>query len=85
MHPRQRSPVAIGLDSGRIWPRTVSQAHGPECARIVSRDHFGRLLLLLIKWAVKIGVDHLITNSRASADALIELISLPPQRGAGRP
>jgi glycosyltransferase involved in cell wall biosynthesis len=36
------------------------------------------LHLLMIKWAVRIGVDHLITNSRASADALIELISLPP-------
>jgi hypothetical protein len=45
---------------------------------IVSRDHFGRLHLLLIKWAVKIGVDHLIANSRASADALIELTSVRP-------
>jgi glycosyltransferase involved in cell wall biosynthesis len=44
---------------------------------IVSRAHFGRMHLLLIKWAVKIGVDHVIANSRASADALIELTGLP--------
>jgi glycosyltransferase involved in cell wall biosynthesis len=44
---------------------------------IVSRAHFGRVHLLLIKWAVKIGVDHVIANSRASADALIELTGLP--------
>jgi glycosyltransferase involved in cell wall biosynthesis len=44
---------------------------------IVSRDHFGRMHLLLIKWAVKVGVDHVIANSRASADALIELTGLP--------
>jgi glycosyltransferase involved in cell wall biosynthesis len=45
---------------------------------IVSRDHFGRLHLVLIKWAVKIGVDSLIASSRASADALIELTGLQP-------
>jgi glycosyltransferase involved in cell wall biosynthesis len=44
---------------------------------IVSRAHFGRMHLLLIKWAVKVGVDHVIANSRASADALIELTGLP--------
>jgi glycosyltransferase involved in cell wall biosynthesis len=44
---------------------------------IVSREHFGRLHLTLIKWAVKVGVDHVIANSRASADALIELTGLP--------
>jgi glycosyltransferase involved in cell wall biosynthesis len=44
---------------------------------IVSRAHFGRLHLLLIKWAVKFGVDHVVANSRASADALIELTGLP--------
>ena len=47
---------------------------------IVSRAHFGRVHRLLIKWAVKVGVDHVIANSRASADALIELTGLP--RGA---
>lgn len=44
---------------------------------IVSREHFGRLHLTLIKWAVKVGVDHVVANSRASADALIELTGLP--------
>ncbi|WP_438393108.1 glycosyltransferase family 4 protein [Caballeronia sp. DA-9] len=44
---------------------------------IVSREHFGRLHLLLIKWAVKVGVDHVVANSRASADALIALTGLP--------
>ncbi|AME24898.1 MAG: glycosyltransferase family 4 protein [Pseudomonadota bacterium] len=44
---------------------------------IVSREHFGRLHLTLIKWAVKVGVDHVVANSRASADALIKLTGLP--------
>jgi glycosyltransferase involved in cell wall biosynthesis len=60
---------------GRVLHRKPTVWHVHD---IVSRDHFGRLHLLLIKWAVKIGVDHLIANSRASADALIELTGLPP-------
>jgi glycosyltransferase involved in cell wall biosynthesis len=59
---------------GRVLHRKPTVWHVHD---IVSRDHFGRLHLLLIKWAVRIGVDHLIANSRASADALIELTGLP--------
>lgn len=44
---------------------------------IVSKEHFGAVHLRLIKLAVAIGVDHVITNSRASADALIALTGLP--------
>ncbi|MGF7136540.1 glycosyltransferase involved in cell wall biosynthesis [Paraburkholderia sp. EB58] len=44
---------------------------------IVSRDHFSRVHLLFIKWAVAIGIDHVIANSQASADALIALTGLP--------
>lgn len=44
---------------------------------IVSADHFGAIHLKLIKLAVAVGVDHVITNSRASADALMALTGWP--------
>jgi glycosyltransferase involved in cell wall biosynthesis len=40
---------------------------------IVSTDHFGRMQLLAIKWCSKLGIDHVIANSDASARAFTAL------------
>jgi glycosyltransferase involved in cell wall biosynthesis len=43
---------------------------------ILTREHFGRVQLSVIKWAVRLAVDHVIVNSRASANSLTALTGL---------
>jgi glycosyltransferase involved in cell wall biosynthesis len=44
---------------------------------IMTREHFGRVQLFIVKWLVRHAIDHVVANSRASADSLIELAGLP--------
>lgn len=44
---------------------------------IMTREHFGPVQLQIVRWLVRLAVDQLIANSRASADALIALTGLP--------
>ncbi|MFM0214677.1 MULTISPECIES: glycosyltransferase [Paraburkholderia] len=43
---------------------------------ILTREHFGRVQLSVIKWAVRLAVDHVIVNSQASARSLAALTGL---------
>uniref|UniRef100_E1T624 Glycosyl transferase group 1 n=1 Tax=Burkholderia sp. (strain CCGE1003) TaxID=640512 RepID=E1T624_BURSG len=43
---------------------------------ILTREHFGRVQLTVIKWAVRLAVDQVIVNSRASARSLTALTGL---------
>nr|WP_232231942.1 glycosyltransferase family 4 protein [Burkholderia sp. WSM2230] len=43
---------------------------------ILTREHFGRVQLNVIKWAVRLAVDQVIVNSRASARSLAALTGL---------
>jgi glycosyltransferase involved in cell wall biosynthesis len=40
---------------------------------ILSREHFGRMQLTIVKWLVRLAVDQVIANSRASAHSLVAL------------
>ena len=40
---------------------------------IMSSEHFGPLQRLIVRWLTRYAVDHVIANSRASADSLIAL------------
>ncbi|WP_013588580.1 glycosyltransferase family 4 protein [Paraburkholderia phenoliruptrix] len=40
---------------------------------ILTREHFGRVQLAVVKWAVRLAVDQVIVNSRASAKSLAAL------------
>ncbi|CAG4888446.1 D-inositol-3-phosphate glycosyltransferase [Paraburkholderia gardini] len=44
---------------------------------IMTRDHFGRVQLHIVRWLVRHVTDQVVANSRASADALIALTGLP--------
>ncbi|MEM5437259.1 glycosyltransferase family 4 protein [Paraburkholderia diazotrophica] len=44
---------------------------------ILSRAHFGRMQLAIVRWLALHAVDHVIANSRASADALVSLTLRP--------
>ncbi|MFM0183734.1 glycosyltransferase family 4 protein [Paraburkholderia aspalathi] len=43
---------------------------------IMSREHFGHVQLFIVKWLVRHAVDHVVANSRASANSLIALTGL---------
>lgn len=45
---------------------------------IVSREHFGPLQRLIVKWTVRFAVDHVVANSHASAASLTALTGRPP-------
>ncbi|WP_144143149.1 glycosyltransferase family 4 protein [Paraburkholderia sp. BCC1884] len=40
---------------------------------ILTREHFGRVQLSVVKWLVRLAVDHVVVNSQASARSLAEL------------
>jgi glycosyltransferase involved in cell wall biosynthesis len=44
---------------------------------VMTGEHFGRMQLRIVRWLVRHATDHLVANSRASADALIALTGLP--------
>jgi glycosyltransferase involved in cell wall biosynthesis len=46
---------------------------------VMTRDHFGKAQLRIVRWIVRHAVDQIIANSQATADALIELTGLPAQ------
>jgi glycosyltransferase involved in cell wall biosynthesis len=46
---------------------------------VMTHEHFGRIQLRIVRWLVRHATDHLVANSRASADALISLTGLPIQ------
>jgi glycosyltransferase involved in cell wall biosynthesis len=45
----------------------------------MTSQHFGRLQLRIVRWLARHATDHLVANSRASADALMALTGLPAQ------
>ncbi|SEA82917.1 glycosyltransferase family 4 protein [Paraburkholderia sartisoli] len=47
---------------------------------IMSRAHFGRVQLLVVKWLARYVVDQVVANSRASAEALSALAGIPAER-----
>jgi hypothetical protein len=47
---------------------------------IVSREHFGRMQRMAIKWFGRLALDHVIANSAASAAAFQELAKVPAKR-----
>jgi len=46
---------------------------------IMSSEHFGPLQRLVVRWLTRYAVDHVIANSRASADSLIALAHCAPE------
>ncbi|MEM5330015.1 glycosyltransferase family 4 protein [Paraburkholderia sp. JHI2823] len=46
---------------------------------IMSTEHFGPLQRLVVRWLTRYAVDHVIANSRASADSLIALARCAPE------
>ena len=46
---------------------------------IVTRDHFGRAQLAIIKWLCRLAVDKVVANSHASAQALAALTGRAPE------
>lgn len=44
---------------------------------IMSDAHFGRIQLMIVRWLARHAADHIVVNSRASADALLALTGLP--------
>jgi glycosyltransferase involved in cell wall biosynthesis len=44
---------------------------------ILSREHFGRVQLSIVKWLVRLAVDQVVANSRASAQSLAALTGVP--------
>lgn len=44
---------------------------------IMSRAHFGRGQLLIVKWLARYGVDRIVANSQASAETLSTLAGIP--------
>jgi glycosyltransferase involved in cell wall biosynthesis len=46
---------------------------------IMSSEHFGPLQRLIVRWITRYAVDHVIANSRASADSLIALAHCAPE------
>ena len=71
----QRAMV-IGALAGAIARRPVVW----HLRDIVSAEHFGRLQRIAIKWCGKLGLDHVIANSAASAQAFIGLTGAPGER-----
>ncbi|MEZ0604586.1 glycosyltransferase family 4 protein [Paraburkholderia sp. IW21] len=45
---------------------------------ILTREHFGRVQLSVIKWLVRFAVDHVVANSQASARSLTALTGIAP-------
>ncbi|MFL9915438.1 glycosyltransferase family 4 protein [Paraburkholderia fungorum] len=43
---------------------------------ILTREHFGRVQLSVIKWLVRFAVDHVVANSQASKQSLIALTGI---------
>ncbi|MCX4146325.1 glycosyltransferase family 4 protein [Paraburkholderia madseniana] len=43
---------------------------------ILTREHFGRVQLSIIKWLVRLAVDHVVANSQASKRSLIALTGI---------
>jgi glycosyltransferase involved in cell wall biosynthesis len=43
---------------------------------ILTREHFGRVQLSVVKWLVRIAVDHVVVNSQASARSLAALTGI---------
>ncbi|MFL9987381.1 glycosyltransferase family 4 protein [Paraburkholderia sediminicola] len=43
---------------------------------ILTREHFGRVQLSVIKWLVRLAVDHVVANSQASKRSLIALTGI---------
>jgi glycosyltransferase involved in cell wall biosynthesis len=60
---------------GRVIHRRPTIWHVHD---IVSREHFGRAQLMAIRFAIAVGVDTLIANSHASADAVCKLTGRAP-------
>jgi len=46
---------------------------------VMSSEHFGPLQRLVVRWLTRYAVDHVIANSRASADSLIALAHCAPE------
>ena len=46
---------------------------------VMTREHFGKLQLRIVRWLVRHAIDQVIANSQATADALIELTGLPAE------
>ena len=46
---------------------------------ILSGEHFGRMQLTIVKWLVRLAVDQVIANSRASAHSLVALTGCKPE------
>lgn len=44
---------------------------------IMTRAHFGRAQLLIVKWLARYGVDRIVANSQASAETLSALAGIP--------
>ncbi|WP_259294950.1 glycosyltransferase family 4 protein [Paraburkholderia sp. DHOC27] len=44
---------------------------------ILTREHFGRVQLTIVKWLVRYAIDHVVANSRATADSLVALTGKP--------
>ncbi|WP_322042725.1 glycosyltransferase family 4 protein [Paraburkholderia sp. J67] len=44
---------------------------------VMTRDHFGKMQLRIVRWLVRHAIDQVVANSQATADALIELTGLP--------
>jgi glycosyltransferase involved in cell wall biosynthesis len=44
---------------------------------VMTGEHFGRMQLRIVRWLARHAIDHLVANSRASADALVALTGLP--------
>ncbi|HZZ11984.1 MAG TPA: glycosyltransferase family 4 protein [Paraburkholderia sp.] len=47
---------------------------------ILTREHFGRLQLNVIKWVVRLAVDQVVANSQASARSLAALTGIQPHK-----
>jgi glycosyltransferase involved in cell wall biosynthesis len=71
----QRAMI-IGVLAGAIARRPVVW----HLRDIVSPEHFGRWQRAAIRWCGKLGLDHVIANSDASAKAFTELAGVPEGR-----